>query len=365
MRIPFLSLKETNKVHEKKIIQAVSDFLETGQYILGNKVSEFEQSFANYCHQTYCVGLANGLDALILSLEAFKFKANTEIIVPANTYFASILAIYRAGLKPVLVEPNLGDYLINTDLLEDAINSKTGAILAVNLYGKMCDFKSLNEICKKHNLKLIVDAAQSHGAIYQNQKTCLGADAIAYSFYPSKNLGALSDAGALCTDNLDIYENIKLKRNYGSSEKYIFTEKGINSRLSELQASFLSIKLESLDEEINFRRGIARRYLNEIKNEKIILPSANSIDQDSWHLFVIRTRERNKFTAYLTIHEIGYDIHYPVAPHKQAAFSELNHLILKITEEIHETVVSLPLNVNLQKEEVDYIIEKINAYLYV
>ena len=362
MRIPFLSLKETNQAIEKELVEAFQDFLKKGQYILGTQVSQFENSFATYCQQSYCAGVANGLDALILSLEAFKFKPGTEIIVPANTYFASILAIYKAGLQPVLVEPNLDDYLIDVDIIEKAISSKTGGILAVNLYGKMCNFTALQHICKSHNLKLIVDAAQSHGALFENTTTCMGADAVAYSFYPSKNLGAFADAGAVCTDNIDIYQNVKLKRNYGSKEKYVFEEKGINSRLSELQASFLNIKLANLNKEINTRRTTAAQYIREIKNEKVILPPANSIFNDAWHLFIVRTDNRRYFTDYLNKNEIGYDIHYPIPPHKQAAFPALNHLNLKITEKIHDTVVSLPLNSNLNNDEITYIIDKINTY---
>jgi dTDP-4-amino-4,6-dideoxygalactose transaminase len=362
MNIPFLDLKEINLVHEKQFMAATKEFLHAGKYILGEKVAKFERAFAPMCEQSYCVGLANGLDALILGLEAFKFEAGAEVIVPANTYFASVLAIYRAGLNPILVEPNIDDYLIDTSKIENAITKNTRAILAVNLYGKMCDFDILNQICKKYDLKLIVDAAQSHGAKYKGYKTCKGADAIAYSFYPTKNLGALSDAGVLVSDNLDIYENIKIKRNYGSSEKYIFEEKGINSRLSELQASFLLIKLKYLPLEITTRRALARLYLENIKNKKIILPPSNAIDEDSWHLFVVRTENRKEFTNYLTANGIGFDIHYPIPPHKQRAFSELSHLSLPITEKIHETIVSLPLNIHLSEEELMYIVEKINAY---
>jgi dTDP-4-amino-4,6-dideoxygalactose transaminase len=362
MNIPFLDLKEINLVHEKQFMAATKEFLNSGSFILGENVAKFERSFAPICEQSYCVGLANGLDALILGLESFKFEPGSEVIVPANTYFASILAIYRAGLTPVLIEPNIHDYLIDISKIEGVITKNTRAILAVNLYGKMCDFDSLQSICTKYKLKLIVDAAQSVGAKYKGCKTCKGADAIAYSFYPTKNLGALSDAGAFVSDNLDTCQNVKLNRNYGSSEKYIFTEKGINSRLSELQASFLLIKLKFLGIEITTRRTFARLYLENIKNEKIVLPPANSIDEDSWHLFVIRTKNRTEFTKYLKENGIGYDIHYPIPPHKQLAFKELNHLSLPITEKIHETIVSLPLNINLSEQELLYIVEKINAY---
>ncbi|MGL4631483.1 MAG: DegT/DnrJ/EryC1/StrS family aminotransferase, partial [Leadbetterella sp.] len=253
MNIPFLSLKQANSEFEKEYFDNLKDFLENGNYILGAKVEEFESSFSTFCNQKYCVGLANGLDALILAIEAFDFPQDSEILVPANTYFASILAIIRAGMKPVLVEPSSIDFLLDYSQIESRITSKTVAILAVNLYGRMCDFDTLNGIKERHGLKLIVDAAQSHGALYLGNTKCLHADAIAYSFYPTKNLGALADAGALCTDNEDVYRNIKRKRNYGSEEKYVFDSIGINSRLSELQASFLLTKLKSLPLEIENR----------------------------------------------------------------------------------------------------------------
>jgi dTDP-4-amino-4,6-dideoxygalactose transaminase len=362
MIIPFLSLKDVNLENSQKFKDAFEVFLNTGTYILGENVRKFEKNFAAYCQQKYCIGLANGLDALILGIEAFNFEQGSEIIVPANTYFASILAIYRAGCKPVLVEPSLLDYLIDCTKIEEAVTPKTKAILAVNLYGKMCDFNSLSQICKKHKLKLIVDAAQSHGAIYNRGKTCSGADIVAYSFYPTKNLGALADGGALLCEDLDIYENIKSKRNYGSLEKYIFEEKGINSRLSELQAAFLNIKLEKLDKDLQYRKWLAKFYMNNLSNEKIILPFSKSEHEDSYHLFIIRTKERKNFTNYLSENGIGYEIHYPIPPHKQNAFKELNHLSLPITEEIHNTILSLPLNTGLGEAQISYIVDVINKY---
>lgn len=362
MEIPFLSLKSTNRPFEDSLKIALTDFLISGQYMLGKSVANFEKNFAKYCQTNYCIGVANGLDALILILDSFEFKKNAEVIVPANTYFASILAIIKAGLKPILVEPNLEDYLINTDNIKKAISKETVAVMAVNLYGRMCDYKKISEICQENKFKLIVDSAQSHGAEYQDSKDCFGADAIAYSFYPTKNLGALADAGAVVTGDEQLAKAIRKNRNYGSEIKYQFDSLGLNSRLSELQACFLDIKLKYLDDEISKRRYIARRYLTEIKNDKLILPPSDRINQDAWHLFVVRTDIRDSLIRFLKEKQIGFDIHYPIPPHKQKALKEFNELDLPITEIIHKTIISLPLNSSLKEEEVDYIILTLNSY---
>lgn len=362
MDVPFLSIKTINEKQENLLKAAFQDFLNSGNYILGQNVKSFEINFAKYCEAKYCVGVANGLDALVLILNSFNFSKDAEIIVPANTYFASILAIKKAGLKPVLVEPNLNDYLINCDNIKKAINKNTSAILAVNLYGRMCQFPKISKICQDNNLKLIVDAAQSHGAEFENSKDCFGADAIAYSFYPTKNLGALADAGAVVTNNQEIASIVKRNRNYGSDVKYQFDSLGTNSRLSELQAAFLEVKLKHLDVEIDRRREIAGRYLSEIKNKRLILPPSDHINQDAWHLFVVRTEHRDSFKRFLSDKQIGFDIHYPIPPHKQKALAEFEKLDLPITEIIHQTIISLPLNSTLKEEEVDYIIESLNSY---
>ncbi len=362
MLVPFLSLKKSNQKFESELLASFQSFLEKGHYILGENVKIFENNFSTYCDSKYCTGVANGLDALILTLQQFNFKKKAEIIVPANTYFASILAILKAGLKPILVEPNDTDFLIDTKNISTFITKNTVGILAVNLYGKMCDFEALNSICQNNNLKLIVDAAQSHGAIYKNSKSCLGAHATAYSFYPSKNLGAFSDAGAVVTNDFELAENINCLRNYGSKIKYNFELQGLNSRLSELQAGFLNIKLKQLEDEIAIRRTIASRYLKEIRNDAIVLPPKASIFEDSWHLFVVRSLNRKKLLAHLTEYSIGFDIHYPIPPHKQKAMTEYNNLSFPVTEKIHEQVVSLPMNSNLSDEEVNYIIDVLNKF---
>jgi dTDP-4-amino-4,6-dideoxygalactose transaminase len=362
MEIPFLSLKAINEKYEDLLKGAFENFLNSSSYILGNNVKSFETNFANYCEAKYCIGVANGLDALILILNSFNFPKKSEIIAPANTYFASILAIKKAGYKPVLVEPNICDYIIDAENIIKKITNNTVAIMAVNLYGRMCDYQKLNEICKSNNLKLIVDAAQSHGAEYKNSKDCYGADAIAYSFYPTKNLGALSDAGAIITNSKEIANDGLRNRNYGSEVKYQFDSIGRNSRLSELQAAFLDIKLKHLDQEIARRREIAHRYLGEIKNKKLILPPSDKINQDAWHLFVVRTDNRDSLVSFLKDKQIGFDIHYPIPPHKQKALIEFKDSDLPITETIHKTILSLPLNSTLKEKEVDYIITSLNSY---
>lgn len=362
MQIPFLNLKKINSIFEVKFRVAFENFLNSGHYILGSEVASFETNFGNYCEANHCVGLANGLDALILGLQSLELPENSEIIVPANTYFASILSILKTGYKPIFVEPNIQTYNIDCDKIESQITKNTSAILAVNLYGKICDFKSLNRICKTHNLKLMVDAAQSHGGIYNGSKNYEGVDVTAYSFYPSKNLGALSDGGAIITDSKQIYQKVKSLRNYGSSIKYQFEYQGINSRLSEIQASFLNIKLGYLDEELKRRREIAQVYLTEITNDAITLPCNSNIDTDAWHLFVIRTSNREKLIEHLLEKEIGFEIHYPTPPHKQKALKDFNYLSLPITEKIHNEVISIPLNSTLNNIEVAYIIDSINSF---
>ena len=362
MNIPFLSLKALNQKYESNFKEILDEFLQRGSYMLSKNVTEFENNFAKYCQAKHCIGVANGLDALELILQCYEFPKDSEVIVPANTYYASILSVLNVGLKPVLVEPNPDNFLIDPHTIEKAITPKTVAVMAVNLYGKMCDFNELSKICTQFNLKLFVDAAQSHGAIYKGTRDCPGADAIAYSFYPTKNLGALSDAGAVVTNHDDVAENIRKRRNYGSSVRYQFEYTGKNSRLSELQAGFLNIKLSGLEDEIQQRRAIAVRYLSEITNPNIVLPPADSPECDSWHLFVIKTENRENLSEYLKQNGIGFDIHYPKPPHRQKALQSFSYLSLPITEKIHETVLSIPLNPDLSEAEVTYIINTLNKY---
>ena len=363
MNIPFLPLKSLNQPYTEEFKNIFEEFLESGYYILGKGVKDFEEEFANYCQAEYAIGVANGLDALELIFQSLNLPEKSEIIVPANTYYASIISVINSGLNPIFAEPKYHDFLIDPEDITKKITPKTKAILAVNLYGKMCDYNELLKICEDHHLYLIIDAAQSHGAEYKDKRNISGAIATAYSFYPTKNLGALADAGAVVTDNFEVFEKISKLRNYGSNVRYNFELVGKNSRLSELQAKFLSLKLKNLDEEINTRRKIAGYYFKNIRNTNIILPPSDSINEDAWHLFVIKTKERERFTKYLTEAGIGFDIHYPKAPHHQIALEKYNKLNLPVTEQIHREVVSLPLNSTLKEEEIAYIADKINKFM--
>jgi dTDP-4-amino-4,6-dideoxygalactose transaminase len=362
MQIPFLSLKSSNHAFEEQITQAVADVVASGWYILGDKLKKFEENFAHYCGTKHCIGVANGLDALVILLKAADFPTDSEIIVPANSYIATMLAVSNANLNPILVEPNLDTYLIDYQSIEKAVTPKTKAILVTHLYGKCCEMDEINTIAKKYNLKVFEDAAQAHGATYKGTKTGNLSDGAGFSFYPSKNLGAMGDAGAITTNDDTLAERMRTLRNYGSSAKYVFDYQGYNSRLSEIQAAILQVKLPYLDHQNQIRRKVAERYLVEIKNNKIILPVKNTVNNDAWHLFVVRCEERDNFRKYLSDNGIGTDIHYPIAPHKQLAYQQWQNLQLPITEKIHETIVSLPLNTTLTPEEISYIIQIINEY---
>jgi dTDP-4-amino-4,6-dideoxygalactose transaminase len=362
MQIPFLSLKATNQVYEKRISKVVSQTITSGWYILGEQLKHFETEFAQYCGVKHCIGVANGLDALIILLRASEFPENSEIIVPANSYIATILAVSNANFTPILVEPFLDNYLIDFQAIESAITPKTKAILVTHLYGKCCEMDKINALAQKYSLKVFEDAAQAHGATYKGKKAGNLSDGAGFSFYPTKNLGAMGDGGAITTNDDALAERMKSLRNYGSNKKYVFDYQGYNSRLDEIQAAILSIKLPRLNGENKYRKAIAKRYLSEINNAKISFPSADSIDDDAWHLFVVRVVDRDVFRTFLNDNGIGTEIHYPVAPHQQKAYKELSHLTLPITEKIHREIVSLPLNTALTNEEISYIIDKINEY---
>ena len=373
--IPFLDLKKINEPYETAFQEKLKLVLKNGWYILGNEVKEFENSFANYCGTKYCVGVGNGFDALVLIFKGYiqlgKLQKGDEVIVPANTYIASILAILQADLIPVLVEPKLETYNINPDLISQKITSKTKAILVVHLYGQLAEMNEINEIAMANNLLVVEDAAQAHGAI-RNQKSRISnqKSSVAYSFYPGKNLGALGDGGAVTTNDLELAKVIQSLRNYGSETKYYNDYIGVNSRLDELQAAFLNVKLPFLDAENEKRRTIAKRYLSEIKNDKIILPtvSLRGMKQSNhvFHLFVIRTQNRLDLQDYLDRNGVQTVIHYPVPPHKQKALSPetsgWNHLSFPITEKIHDEVLSLPISPVLTDDEVGFIIAILNQY---
>jgi dTDP-4-amino-4,6-dideoxygalactose transaminase len=362
--IQFLDLKKINAPYETAFQEKLKLVLEKGWYILGNEVATFENNFAHYCSTKYCVGVGNGFDALVLIFKGYiqlgKLQKGDEVIVPANTYIASILAILEADLIPVLVEPKWETYNINPDLIPEKITSKTKAILAVHLYGQLAEMHTIIEIARQNNLLVIEDAAQAHGAVFEEQQT-----AKAFSFYPGKNLGALGDGGAVTTNDAGLAKVIQSLRNYGSEVKYRNEYVGVNSRLDELQAAFLNVKLPNLDAENNVRKAIANRYLSEIKNDKIILPTLSSPGTKQshvFHLFVIRTKNRDELQQYLLENGIQTMIHYPIPPHKQKAFLAWNHLSFPITEKIHNEVLSLPISPVLTVEEVRFIISILNNY---
>jgi dTDP-4-amino-4,6-dideoxygalactose transaminase len=365
--IPFLNLKKLNQPFEAAFQKKMKQFLDGGWYILGNEVKQFETDFATYCGTKHCIGVGNGLDALVLIFKAYiqlgKLQKGDEVIVPANTYIASILAVLQADLIPVLVEPRLETYNINPAEIEAKITSKTKAILSVHLYGQLCEMKTINEIAQKYNLLVIEDAAQAHGSQFlENERAGNLSNAAAFSFYPGKNLGALGDAGAITTNDDALTDILFSMRNYGSKVKYENEIIGVNSRLDELQAAFLNIKLGHLDEENESRRTIAKRYLSEIKNDKIVLPTWDFSQNHVFHLFVIRTANRLALQNYLKENGIETMIHYPIPPHKQKALSNWNQLSFPITEKIHNEILSIPLHSGLNEIEIQQIITVLNQY---
>jgi len=369
--IPFLDLKKINKPYETAFQEKLKLVLENGWYVLGKELETFEKAFAEYNQMQYCIGVGNGFDALVLIFKGYiqlkKLQKGDEVIVPANTYIASILAILQADLIPVLVEPKLETYNINPDLIQEKISQKTRAILAVHLYGQFAEMDKINAIAEQNDLLIVEDCAQSHGvasnlnSIPRLREYNLKS-ASAYSFYPGKNLGCLGDGGAITTNDTELAKVLFSIRNYGSEQKYYNDYIGVNSRLDELQASFLNLKLPNLNSDNDKRRAIAKRYLAEIKNDKIILPFWDFSDNHVFHLFVIRTENREALQEYLTQNNIQTVIHYPVPPHKQKAFLEWNNLSFPITEKIHNEVLSLPISPVLTAAEVGLIIKILNQY---
>lgn len=360
--IKFLDLFAINEVYRQKMDSAIKRVLDSGWYLLGKECEAFENEFAIYCGTRQCVGVANGLDALNLIIKAYGFGVGDEIIVPANTYIASILAISQNGCTPVLVEPDIRTYNINPDLIEHHITARTKAILVVHLYGQAVNMEKIGELAKKYHLKVIEDSAQAHGAYYQERRTGNLGDASGFSFYPGKNLGCLGDGGAITTNDDGLAEKLRALRNYGSHVKYCNLYKGVNSRLDEIQAAVLRVKLEGLDRDNQRRREIAKMYRENIVNPKIILPESSSEKGHVWHLFVIRCVHRERLQHYLTEHGIQTLIHYPTPPHQQAAYGELNHLSLPVTEKIHAEVLSLPLYPVMVDRDIHKLIAVINRF---
>lgn len=365
--IPFLDLKKINLLHQNEIEQKLLETYRSGHYLLGNEVHTFESNLANYIQSKNAIGVANGLDALRLIFKAYIhlaiFKENDEIIVPAHTYIATILSITDSNLTPVFVEPTTENFNIDISKIEAAITTKTKAILLVHLYGQVSFSTAITNLAEKYKLKIIEDNAQSIGAEWNTIKSGNLGDAAAFSFYPGKNLGAIGDAGAVTTNDAALAKTIRAIANYGSNKKYYNTFKGINSRLDEMQASVLNIKLKYLDQENDVRKNIALRYCTEIKNPKIELPIAPENSRGHvWHLFVIKTNNRDDLQNYLEQNGIQTLIHYPIPPHKQVCYPEYNGFSFPITEKLHKHVLSIPLNQILTEQEVTFIINKLNHY---
>jgi len=365
--IPFLDLKAINERFEPSFHESFQQFLESGYYVLGNQVKLFEANFARYCGAKHCIGVGNGLDALRLILEGYKalgkLKENDAILVASNTYIATILAIKQAGLKPVLVESDLDNYNFDLTSLKNSIIKNTKAIMPVHLYGQLSPMEEILEFSKANNLLVIEDAAQAHGAGNSDRKRAgnLG-DAAGFSFYPTKNLGALGDGGAITTNDDSLAEVVSKLRNYGTSSKYVNELIGFNSRLDELQAAFLNCKLPALDMDNNRRREIAKRYVSEIKNKKIALPTYDESENHVFHLFVVRVENRNEFIDYLDRNSVGHLIHYPIPPHHQKALSEFSNLNFPNTEKSHNEVISIPMSPVLSEVDVERVIGVLNKY---
>lgn len=371
--IKFLDLQQINLAHQREIEDAILKVFRSGWYINGEAVARFERRFAGYCGVQYCIGVSNGLDALTLILRGYMelglLREGDEVLVPANTYIATILSVSQNRLTPVPVEPDPHTYNIDPRQLEAHIGERTRAIIAVHLYGRCADMEAINAVARRHELLVIEDAAQAHGAIYQGRRTGNLGDAAGFSFYPGKNLGAIGDAGAVTTNDAQLAEVVRALGNYGSQQKYHNLYKGVNNRLDEIQAAVLEVKLNYLDAENRRRRETAQYYCRHIVNPQITLPVppaeaagiADSTDH-VWHLFVVRCEKRELLQQHLQQQGIQTLIHYPVPPHRQPAYREWQHRSYPITEAIHREVLSLPMSPVISEQEMRFVVQKINEF---
>ena len=360
--IPFLNLKEINNRFRDEIDSRIKTVLDKGWYLQGDENKLFAQNFAAYCGTKGFVGVANGLDALKLVIKAYGFGPGDEIIVPANTFIATILAVSENGCTPLLIEPDINTYCIDPDKIETAITPRTKAVIVVHLYGQVSPMEKVWKLQKKYGFKIIEDAAQAHGAIYKGRRAGNLGDAAAFSFYPGKNLGALGDGGGVTSNDLDLLEKVKALGNYGSDRKYHHIFKGVNSRLDEIQAAALDVKLKHLDADNARRREIASYYRKNIKNPRIILPDVSDELSHVWHLFVIRCEARDRLAKYLEDTGIQTNIHYPTPPHLQGAYQEWNSHSFPLPARIHQEVLSLPISPTLTNEEANKIVEVLNEW---
>ena len=364
--IKFLDLQKITCKYADELHEAVNRVIDSGWYLQGKENEQFEKDYAAYTTTKHAIGVANGLDALIWILRAYiemgVMQEGDEVIVPANTYIASILAITENNLVPVLVEPSLDTLQIDDTLIEKAITKRTKAIMIVHLYGQCAYTQKIADICKQYNLKLIEDNAQAHGCLYNGKKTGSLGDAAGHSFYPGKNLGAFGDAGAVTTDDDVLADTVRALANYGSRKKYVFEYTGRNSRLDEIQAAVLNVKLKYLDADLALRKQVAKYYMEHITNPKIVLPIVNDWDAHVFHLFPIRTKRRDELQKYLSDNGVQTIIHYPIPPHKQACYKEWNHLSFPITEQIHCEELSLPMSQCLMEADIKNVVKIINKY---
>lgn len=364
--IEFLSLKKITEMYSDELHNAVSKVIDSGWYLQGTENKKFEDNYRKYIDTAHCIGVANGLDALRLILKAYielgVIQEGDEVIVPANTFIASILAITDNGLRPVLVEPDISNFQIDDKKIEAAITNKTKAIMIVHLYGQCAYTDKIGDICKKYSLKLIEDNAQAVGCEYKNRKTGSLGNAAGHSFYPGKNLGAFGDAGAVTTDDDELAQMIRMLGNYGSTIKYQFDYKGLNSRLDEIQAAILGVKLKYIDQDNNRRKEVARFYIENIKNEHIILPTVQDWDAHVFHLFPVLCKKRNNLQQYLKDNGVETLIHYPIPPHKQKAYVGLNNMLLPITERIHAEELSLPISQVITNDEIEKVVSAVNSF---
>ena len=364
--IKFLDLQKVTAKYSEEIHEAVRRVVDSGWYLQGEENKRFESDYARYIGTHHAVGVANGLDALIWIFRAYVelgvMKPGDEVIVPANTYIASILAITENGLKPVLVEPRLDTYQIDDSLIEDAITPRTRAVLIVHLYGQCAYTDKIGDLCRKHGLKLVEDNAQAHGCVCNGRKTGSLGDAAGHSFYPGKNLGALGDAGAVTTDDELLAETVRALANYGSTKKYVFKYTGRNSRLDEIQAAILDVKLRHLDEDIELRKRVAKYYIENIKHPGIVLPKVDNWERHVFHIFPVRSERRDELQRYLTEKGVQTIIHYPIPPHKQECYKEWNELSFPVTERIHAEELSLPISPVMTEEEVRKVVGILNVW---
>ena len=363
MKVPFLALKSVHDEIGPALEEACLRVMRSGRYILGPEVEAFEERFARYCGAKHCVGVANGLDAMVLVLRAWGIGAGHEVIVPSNTYIPTWLAVSQVGARPVPVEPDEATYNIDPRRIEKAITRRTRAILPVHLYGQAADMRPIRAIARKRGIRVLEDAAQAAGARYRGQRTGVLGDAAAFSFYPTKNLGAFGDAGAVVTNDAGLANRVRALRNYGSRKRYVNEVQGVNSRLDPLQAALLGPRLDVLDEWNARRARIAQRYLQGLAGTPLVLPATGEECEHTWHLFVVRHKRRSAFRAALEKRGVGTDVHYPTPPHLQRAYAglKLGRGAFPISERIHREVASLPMGPHMTDAQVEYVIEQVLA----